>query len=47
MYGLAPLGHTPTEFLERVEVLRGPNALLNGAAPSGGVGGAGHAGTMC
>lgn len=40
MYGLAPLGHTPTEFLERVEVLRGPNALLNGAAPSGGVGGA-------
>jgi len=35
LYGLAPAGHVPTEFLERVEVLRGPNALLNGMAPDG------------
>lgn len=39
MYGLAPYGHTPIEFFERVEVLKGPNALLNGMPPSGGVGG--------
>lgn len=40
MYGLAPYGHAPTEFLERVEVLKGPNALLNGMSPNGSVGGA-------
>ncbi len=40
MYGLAPNGHAGTEFVERVEVLKGPNALLNGIAPSGAVGGA-------
>ncbi|MGS0892511.1 TonB-dependent siderophore receptor [Burkholderia stagnalis] len=40
MYGLAPYGHSPTEFVERIEVLKGPNALLNGISPSGGVGGA-------
>lgn len=28
-----------TEGIERVEVLRGPNALLNGAAPEGSIGG--------
>ncbi|MBM3625573.1 MAG: TonB-dependent siderophore receptor, partial [Alphaproteobacteria bacterium] len=39
MYGLAPEGHVPTEFLERVEVLKGPGALLNGMAPFGAVGG--------
>lgn len=39
LYGLAPDGHVPTEFLERVEVLKGPGALLNGMAPNGGVGG--------
>ncbi len=39
MYGLAPDGHVPTEFLERVEVLKGPGALLNGMAPFGAVGG--------
>lgn len=39
LYGLAPDGHVPTEFIERVEVLKGPNALLSGMAPSGGVGG--------
>ncbi len=40
MYGMAPEGHVPTEFLERVEVLRGPNALLNGMSPGGTVAGA-------
>jgi iron complex outermembrane receptor protein len=39
MYGLAPYGHTPIEFIERVEVLKGPSALLNGMPPSGAVGG--------
>ncbi|MCX2685668.1 TonB-dependent receptor [Pseudomonas sp. DCB_AW] len=39
LYGLAPDGHVPTEFLERVEVLKGPSALLSGMAPNGGVGG--------
>jgi len=39
MYGLAPLGHTPVEFVERVEVLKGPNALFSGMSPSGAVGG--------
>lgn len=40
MYGVSPYGHVPTEFIERVEVLRGPNALINGMSPSGSVGGA-------
>ncbi|AKM32382.1 TonB-dependent receptor [Pandoraea faecigallinarum] len=40
MFGLSPYGHVPTEFIERVEVLKGPNALLNGMSPSGAVGGA-------
>lgn len=39
MYGLAPAGHVPTEFLERVEVLKGPSALLYGMPPQGSVGG--------
>ncbi|WP_179284155.1 TonB-dependent receptor [Bordetella genomosp. 10] len=39
MYGLLPVGHTPLEMFERVEVLKGPNALFSGMAPSGAVGG--------
>ncbi|MFT4173840.1 MAG: TonB-dependent siderophore receptor [Rhodocyclaceae bacterium] len=39
MFGLLPVGHVPIEFIERVEVLRGPSALFSGMAPSGGVGG--------
>jgi len=39
MFGLAPVGHTPVEMFERVEVLKGPNALFGGMAPSGAVGG--------
>lgn len=39
LYGLSPYGHAPTEFLERVEVLKGPGALLGGMSPQGAVGG--------
>ncbi|WKB55725.1 TonB-dependent receptor [Eleftheria terrae] len=39
LYGVAPTAHVPTEMLERVEVLRGPSALLSGMSPSGAVGG--------
>jgi len=39
LYGLAPLGSTTLEFVERVEVLKGPSAMFTGMAPSGGIGG--------
>ncbi len=39
VYGIAPLGHVPTDFLERAEVLKGPNALLSGMSPGGSIGG--------
>lgn len=39
MYGMLPGAHVPTEFLERVEVFKGPAAMLSGIAPSGSVGG--------
>ncbi len=39
LYGLAPDAHVPLEMFERVEVLRGPMALLSGMAPGGSVGG--------
>lgn len=39
MYGVLPITHVPMEFIERVEVLNGPNAMLGGISPSGGVGG--------
>lgn len=39
MYGILPISHVPMEFIERVEVLNGPNAMLGGISPSGGVGG--------
>lgn len=39
LYGVAPYGHVPTEFLERVEIVKGPSALLNGMAPGGAIGG--------
>lgn len=38
-YGVAPYGRIPTEFLENVTVLKGPNALVAGVAPTGSVGG--------
>ncbi|MCD9030239.1 TonB-dependent siderophore receptor [Luteimonas sp. Y-2-2-4F] len=41
LYGLLPRQYVAAEFLERVEVFRGANSFLNGAAPGGsGVGGA-------
>ncbi|HEY0946687.1 MAG TPA: TonB-dependent receptor [Opitutaceae bacterium] len=41
LYGLLPRQYLAAEFVERVEVLRGANAFLNGAAPGGsGLGGA-------
>lgn len=39
MYGLSPYYRVPVEFIERVEVLKGPSALLNGIPPSGNMGG--------
>jgi len=40
LYGLVPRQYMLTEFIERVEVLRGANSFINGAAPGGsGVGG--------
>lgn len=38
MQGLIPLSHVPLEFLERVEVLKGPGSFLNGNV-NGAVGG--------
>lgn len=40
LYGMLPRQYVAAEFLERVEVFRGANSFLNGAAPTGsGVGG--------
>jgi iron complex outermembrane receptor protein len=41
LYGIAPTsnGMMAAESIERIEVLKGPNALLNGMAPFGSIGG--------
>lgn len=39
VFGLAPTYRVQTGFAERVEVLKGPSALLTGMAPNSGVGG--------
>ncbi len=39
-FGLAPEQNTPTEIFERVEVLKGPGAMMMGLPPTGDVGGA-------
>ena len=39
LMGLAPYGTVATEFLERVEIQRGPNALVNGMNPGNEVSG--------
>lgn len=39
LYGMAPYYSTAVNFVERVEILKGPNALLNGMPPAGSVGG--------
>ncbi len=41
LYGMLPRQYIASEFFERVEVFRGANSFLNGAAPGGsGIGGA-------
>lgn len=39
LFGMAPTGRIPTDILESVTVLKGPNALVAGMAPAGSVGG--------
>lgn len=39
LYGIAPSYRIFTEYVERIEVLKGPSAALSGIAPNGGVGG--------
>lgn len=39
LYGLAPYYSTVPNFIERIEVLKGPSALLNGMPPGGAIGG--------
>lgn len=40
LYGIAPRYRSSPEMFERIEVLKGPSAMLNGMAPNGSVGGA-------
>lgn len=40
VYGLAPEQNTPSEMFERVELLKGPGAMMMGMPPTGDVGGA-------
>lgn len=40
LYGLVAANHVPAEIIERIQLLKGPGALINGIAPSGAVGGA-------
>jgi len=39
LYGVAPQYSSAANYVERVEVLKGPNALLNGMPPSGAISG--------
>jgi iron complex outermembrane receptor protein len=39
LYGMAPFYRASPEMYERIEVLKGPSALLNGMPPGGSVGG--------
>lgn len=39
LYGIAPFYSTATNYVDRVEVLKGPSALLAGMPPAGAVGG--------
>jgi len=39
LYGITPQYATTPNFVERVEILKGPSALLNGMPPAGAVGG--------
>ncbi|RJF74385.1 TonB-dependent receptor [Rhodopseudomonas palustris] len=40
LYGLISSSRVPAPIIERIELLKGPGALINGIAPSGSVGGA-------
>lgn len=40
LYGIAPTLLVSTDYLERVDILKGPSAMLNGMPPFGSVGGA-------
>ncbi|MGE8547194.1 MAG: TonB-dependent siderophore receptor [Alcaligenes sp.] len=40
LYGVSPFYRASPEMFERIEVLKGPSALLNGMPPGGSVGGA-------
>ncbi|ABD88406.1 TonB-dependent receptor [Rhodopseudomonas palustris] len=39
LYGLVSSQRVPAEVIERIELLKGPGALINGIAPSGSIGG--------
>ena len=39
LYGLVSSNRVPAEIIERIEVLKGPGALINGMAPGGSTGG--------
>ncbi|HEY0296269.1 MAG TPA: TonB-dependent siderophore receptor [Bordetella sp.] len=39
IFGLAPFQYSNTDWVDRVEILKGTNALLNGMSPGGSVGG--------
>lgn len=39
LYGLVAPNHVETEYVDRIELLKGPGALVNGMAPGGSVGG--------
>jgi len=39
LHGMAPFYRTSPEMFERIEVLKGPSALLNGMPPAGSIGG--------
>ncbi|MFB9969920.1 TonB-dependent receptor [Pseudoroseomonas cervicalis] len=39
LYGLISSNRAPAELIERIELLKGPGALINGIAPNGSIGG--------
>ena len=39
LYGLVSFNRVPAQIVERIELLKGPGALINGIAPGGSVGG--------
>ena len=39
LYGLRPATRAPAQIIERIQLLKGPGALINGLAPGGSIGG--------